>query len=285
MSAWSQTFTFLDGEWLEGNRPIVGARTHGFWLASSVFDGARAFEGVTPDLDKHCARLNRSAKTMCLKPTMSVEAMLDLAREGVKKFRPGAELYIRPMYWPEQSSATSAVAPDPDSTRFCLSIYEAPLPPPTGASITRSSYAKPLAVTMPIDAKAGCLYPNNARALIEARARGFDNCLMCDMLGNVAELATANVFLAKDGAVFTPSPNGTFLDGITRQRVIKLLQGAGVMVVEKTLTYADFEAADELFATGNFSKLAPITRIDGRSLDVGPLYQKARALYWDFAHA
>ena len=172
--------------------------------ASSVFDGARAFEGVTPDLDKHCARLNRSAQSMGLKPTMSVEAMLDLAKDGMKKFAPGAELYIRPMYWPERGSATSSVAPDPDSTRFCLCIYEAPLPAPTGVSITRSPFAKPLAVTMPIDAKAGCLYPNNGRALIEARARGFDNCLMCDMLGNVAELATANVFMARDGVVMTP---------------------------------------------------------------------------------
>ncbi len=113
MPAWSQTFTFLDGEWLEGNRPFIGARTHAFWLGSSVFDGARAFDGVTPDLDKHCARLNRSAKTMCLKPTMNVEAMVELAREGMKKFAPRAELYIRPMYWPEHSGAT-AVPPDPE---------------------------------------------------------------------------------------------------------------------------------------------------------------------------
>ena len=120
------------GEWLEGNAPIVGARTHAFWLGSSVFDGARAFEGVTPDLDKHCARLNRSAKAMCLKPTMSVEAMLELAREGMKKFKPGAELYIRPMYWAEHGSLMSSVPPDPDSTRFCLCLYEAPLPQPTG---------------------------------------------------------------------------------------------------------------------------------------------------------
>ena len=114
MPAWSQTFTFLDGQWLEGNHPIVGARTHAFWLGTSVFDGARAFEGVTPDLDKHCARLNRSAKAMCLKPTMSVEAMLDLTREGRKKFKPDAELYIRPMYWAEHGSLMSAVPPDPD---------------------------------------------------------------------------------------------------------------------------------------------------------------------------
>ena len=165
-----------------------------------MFDGARAFEGVTPDLDRHCARLNRSAKTMWLKPVMSEEAMVELAKEGVKKFAPGAELYIRPMYWAERGGAT-AVQPDPESTRFCLCIYEAPLPQPTGISITRSPYVKPLGVTMPIDAKAGCLYPNNARALLEAQSRGFDNCLLCDMLGNVAELATANVFMAKDGVV------------------------------------------------------------------------------------
>jgi branched-chain amino acid aminotransferase len=138
---------------------------------------------------------------------------------------------------------------------------------------------------MPVDAKAGCLYPNNSRALFEAQARGFDNAIVCDMLGNVAELATSNVFMAKDGTVFTPIPNGTFLAGITRQRVIGLLRGAGVNVVEKALTYADFETADEIFATGNYSKVVPATRIGARSLPFGPVYTKARELYWAFAHS
>jgi branched-chain amino acid aminotransferase len=284
MPAWSQTFTFLDGEWIDGNRPFIGARTHAFWLGSSVFDGARAFEGVTPDLDKHCARLNRSAKALCLKPTMSVEAMVELVRDGVKKFRPGAELYIRPMYWAEQSGATS-VDPDPDSTRFCLCLYEAPMPQPTGVSITRSPFAKPLAVTMPIDAKAGCLYPNNARALIEARSRGFDNCLLNDMLGNVAELATANVFMAKDGVAMTPMANGTFLNGVTRQRVLQLLRADGKDVREATLAFADFDEADEIFVVGNFGKVTPVRRIDGRDLQPGPFFRRARKLYWEFAHA
>jgi len=284
MPTWSQTFTFLDGEWIEGNRPFIGARTHAFWLGSSVFDGARAFEGVTPDLDKHCARLNRSARALCLKPTMSVDAIVELAREGVKKFAPGAELYIRPMYWPEQSGAT-AVPPDPDSTRFCLCIYEAPLPAPTGISITRSGFAKPLAITMPIDAKAGCLYPNNARALIEARSRGFDNCLLNDMLGNVAELATANIFMAKDGVVMTPMANGTFLNGVTRQRVLQLLSADGKDAREATLGFADFDEADEIFVVGNYGKVTPVRRIDGRDLQPGPFFRRARKLYWEFAHA
>ena len=284
MPEWSQTFTFLDGEWFEGNKPIVGPRTHAFWLGSSVFDGARAFEGVTPDLDKHCARVNRSAKTMWLKPLMSEEAIAELAREGIKKFKPGAHLYIRPMYWAEHNGPGS-VPPDPESTRFCLSIYEAPLPDMTGISITRSAFAKPLAMTMPIDAKAGCLYPNNARALMEARTRGFDNCLLSDMLGNVAELATANVFLARDGVVMTPAANGSFLNGVTRQRVLALLRADGADVREATLSFADFDAADEIFVVGNYGKVTPVRRIETRDLQPGPAFRRARELYWDFAHS
>ena len=283
--SWSETHTFLDGEWFEGNRPILGPRTHAFWLGSSVFDGARAFEGVTPDLEAHCARLNRSAQAMWLKPIRTVEEMVALAKEGVKKFAPGAALYIRPMYWAE-TSGVGAVAQDPESTRFLLTIYETPLPDPAkGISITRSGLQKPLPTMAPTQAKAACLYPNNARALLEARARGFDNCLLFDGLGNVAELATANVFLAKNGVVRTPAANGSFLNGVTRQRVIKLLRGEGVAVEEATLAYADFEQADEIFVAGNFGKVTPVARIDGRALPLGPMFAKARKLYWDFAHA
>ena len=284
MSEWSETHTYLDGEWVEGNPAILGPRDHAFWLGSSVFDGARAFEGVTPDLDLHCARLNRSAKSMWLKPTMSVETMLGLVADGLKRFKPNMELYIRPMYWAERNGVGS-VPPDPDSTRFLLTIYEAPLTKPTGVSITRSQFVKPLPMTIPTDAKAGCLYPNNARALLEARSRGYDNCLLFDMLGNVAELATANVFLARGGEIFTPMANGSFLNGVTRQRVIKLLNHDGKPVREATLSYADFETADEIFVVGNFGKVTPVNRIDERPLQPGPAFRRARALYWDYAHS
>jgi branched-chain amino acid aminotransferase len=177
------------------------------------------------------------------------------------------------------------ISPDPDSTQWCLTIYDAPMRPAEGFSITLSPYRKPTTETMPVDAKAGCLYPNNARALVEANARGFASCVMRDTLGNVAELATANLFMAKDGVVFTPAPNGTFLNGITRQRVIKLLRDAGTEVVECTLTYEDLENADEIFSSGNYSKVMPVNRIDVRSLQPGPLYRKARDLYWAYAHA
>jgi branched-chain amino acid aminotransferase len=271
-------------DWHEGNIGIYGPRTHAAWLGSSVFDGARAFEGVTPDLDLHCERVNNSAPKLALKALVSRETWMGLVADGMQRFGKDTPLYIRPMYWAEHGGPFAGVAADPESTKWCLCLYETPMPGESGMKITLSPFRRPTIECMPVDAKAGCLYPNNGRALSEAYTRGFDNCLMCDMLGNVAELASANVFFAKDNIVHTPAANGTFLAGITRQRTIKLLRDAGVTVIEGTLRYADFENADEIFSTGNYSKVVPVVRIGERSLQPGPFYRKARALYWDYAH-
>jgi branched-chain amino acid aminotransferase len=166
-----------------------------------------------------------------------------------------------------------------------MCLYEAPLLEPAGFSITLSPFRRPTIECMPVDAKAGCLYPNNARAITEANARGFDNCLVRDMLGNVAELGSSNAFFAKDGVICTPAANGTFLAGITRQRTIKLMRERGVTVLEGTFRYNDFENADEIFSAGNYSKITPVTRIGERSLQPGPFYRQARELYWGFAHS
>jgi branched-chain amino acid aminotransferase len=281
---WSKTWTFFEGDWHEGNIGIMGPRTHAAWLCSVVFDGARAFEGVAPDIDLHCARVNDSARKLFLKPVVATETWIKLAREGIAKFEKDAALYIRPMYWAEKEGPW-VQAHDPESTQWCLSVYEAAMRTPKGFSITLSPFRRPTLETMPVDAKAGCLYPNNSRSLFEAQARGFDNAIVCDMLGNVAELATSNIFMGKDGVVFTPIANGTFLAGITRRRVIGLLRQNGVTVIEESLTYHDFESADEIFATGNYSKVVPATRIGNRTIPFGPLYTKARELYWAFAHS
>ena len=112
---WSKTWTFYEGDWHEGNLPIMGVRDHATWLGSSVFDGARTFEGVSPDLDLHCERVNASAETMHLKPVVSTENVMELVHDGIKRFDKQAALYIRPMYWAE-CSGTLLVAPDPKST-------------------------------------------------------------------------------------------------------------------------------------------------------------------------
>ena len=93
----SETLTFFEGEWHAGNVPIMGPRTHGAWLASTVFDGARAFEGVAPDLDRHCERVNQSAVNFKLKPVVDTQTWIGLAHEGIARVAANAELYIRPM--------------------------------------------------------------------------------------------------------------------------------------------------------------------------------------------
>ncbi|MHC1549726.1 branched-chain amino acid aminotransferase [Phyllobacterium sp. K27] len=283
-AAQSTTWTYVDGDWYEGNVPLIGPRTHAMWLASTVFDGARWFEGVAPDLDLHCARVNTSAIAMGLKPTMSADEIVGLTHDGLKKFDGNTAVYIRPMYWGEHGGYMGVPA-DPESTRFCLSIYEAPMLEPSGFSLSVSPFRRPTFETMPTNAKAGCLYPNNGRAILEARSRGFENALVLDMLGNVAETASSNIFMVKDGHIFTPAPNGTFLSGITRSRIIDVLADYGFRTTQTTLSVQDFLEADEIFSTGNHSKVVPVIKIEDRELQVGPIARKARELYWEFAHA
>lgn len=279
MKAW----TYLDGEWIEGNPPIMGPLSHGAWLASTVFDGARAFEGVTPDISLHCERVIESAHVMGLLPKIAAGKIEELVVDGLSRFDRDACLYIRPMFWAEEGGA-AFVPPNPDSTRFCLCMHESPMPDASGFSVTLSSFRRPTIEQAPVNAKCACLYPNSARALREAADKGFQNALVLDALGNVAELATANIMLAKDGVAHTPAPNGTFLNGITRQRVIKLLRDAGIDVHERSLSYQDFLDADEIFSTGNYGKVMPVTQFENRHLQPGPVYGKARELYWDWAH-
>jgi branched-chain amino acid aminotransferase len=279
-----ETIHYIDDSWVGGEPLLLGPLTHATWMASVVFDGARAFEGVAPDLDRHCQRLIASAHSFGLKPQYSAEEVEALAREGIAKFPTGAALYIRPMYFAEKG-AQYFVAPDPDSTRFCLSIFEREMPEPGNMSVCLSSFRRPAPDMAPTDAKASCLYPNSARALIEATGRGFDNAVVLDPDNNVAELATANIWIGKDGVAHTPAPNGTFLNGVTRQRVAALFRAAGIEVEERTITWEEVMAADEVFTTGNLSKVMPITRVEDRELQPGPLFRRARELYWEFAHS
>lgn len=282
--AMTRTLTFVDGAWVEGNPGLIGPRSHAMWLGSSVFDGARWFEGLAPDLERHCERVNRSAVALGLAASVPAAEIVRLTHEGLARFDGRTAVYIRPMYWAEEGGYMGVPA-DPASTRFCLCLYEAPMIAMSGFSLTLSPFRRPTPETMPTLAKAGCLYPNNARAILEARGRGFDNALVRDVIGNVAETGTSNIFLVKDGVVRTPAPNGSFLDGITRQRVIGLLREDGLTVEERSLDVAAFAAADEIFSTGNHSKIVPVTRFEERALPVGPVCERARELYWAFAGA
>ncbi len=211
----------------------------------------------------------------------SVSAQNPLPAVGHTQAEPrNAELFIRPMYFARRGFVT----PEADSAEFVLVVYEEPLPGFKGFSVCRSSYRRPQPDMAPTDAKASCLYPNVGRMLREASGKGFDNAVVLDAEGNVAEFATANLWFAKDGVAHTPVTNGCFLNGITRQRVIGLLRGAGVEVRERVITFDEVMQADEVFNSGNYGKLMPVTRIEDRDLQPGPIFNKAKDLYFEFAN-
>jgi branched-chain amino acid aminotransferase len=281
MAFGGQIRTFFDGRWHDGNVPIMRAADHGTWQGTLVFDGARLFDGVTPDLDRHCARIVRSAEGMGMTPTHTGEEIMQIALDGLRAYAPGTAVYIRPMMW--STEGLWYVSPDPASTAFALCLEDIPMPAPGEFSLTVSPFLRPHRLAALTETKSGGLYANNGRMMREARQRGFDNALSLDHEGNVAETASTNVFLVRDGEVLTPAPNGMFLNGITRQRVIALLHADGVRVQETRLGVADFAAADEIFLTGNASKVVPVTRFEDRALAFGPVTRRARDLYWDFA--
>jgi branched-chain amino acid aminotransferase len=270
-----------DGKWFENEQPkLLGPMDHAMWMASVAFDGARAFDGLAPDLDLHCARLIDSTRKMLLEPTLSAGEIEDLCRTAIRRL-PSEALYVRPMYY----ATRGFVTPEAESTTFALAVYGAPLPEPRGMGVCFSSYRRPARDAAPTDAKASCLYPNMQRALAEAAGRGFDNAITFDANANVAELATANLWIAKNGVAMTPVCNGTFLNGITRQRVLQLLRDAGTEAIETILTRQDVLDADEVFSSGNFGKVLPITRVEDRDYQPGHVYQKARDLYFKFARS
>ena len=275
--------TYFNGTWHEGDVPIMKAADHGAWLGSGVFDGARYVNGLSPDLDKHCERVNRSAEALMITPTCTVEQMLEIISEGLAQYSDDSAVYIRPMYWGINGDAT-AIVPDDDTTGFAICLEEIPMAPPEASvTLTKTRFRRPVLEDAVVNAKAGCLYPNNARMLVEARKKGFANALVTDAMGNVAETATANVFMVRDGEVFTPVPNGTFLSGITRARHIENLRADGTQVHETVLTFADFEEADEVFMSGNMNKVTPVTAFDDTQYQAGPVTRRVREMYWDWA--
>lgn len=275
--------TFWEGRWHDLDVAVMKASDHGIWQGSSVFDGARRFDGLVPDLDLHCARVNRSAEALMITPTCATLDMIAIIREGLADFVPDQAVYIRPMYWALHGSDLG-VSPEPGATGFAIALEECAMPNPTFATtLTRTRYRRPVLEDNVCNAKAGCLYPNNARMLAEAKAKGFGNALVADALGNLAESATANVFLVRDGVVFTPIANGTFLAGITRARHIANLRADGVEVVETVLTFDDALRADEIFLSGNFAKVTAVAEFDGVLYPERPMTERARALYLDWA--
>ncbi len=265
-------------QWSKQDSPTTGITDHCTWMASSVFDGARSVRGYLPDLAAHCQRAIRSAKVMGMEPKHTDQAILHLIKQGLDQLSHHTDYYIKILFF----CPGGFLQPDPASTTLAIHIFEAPIPEDSGFSATMSPFQRPDALQAPTEAKASCLYPNSQRALREANARGFSNAIMSDSQGNIAEFTTSNLWIVKNGIALTPVPNGTFLNGITRQRLIKLFKQEGIAVEERTLNKDDVLNADEIFSTGNLGKVLHCNRIEARSLERGPITARARELYHTF---
>ena len=278
--------TFFDGKWHDGDIPVMNAADHGAWLGTTVFDGARFVDGIAPDLHAHCERVNHSARALMINPTVTAERMVEIILEGLARYPSATPVYIRPMYWAIEGGMLGVLPKEDGATGFCVCLEQVPMAPPEATTtLTTTRFRRPTLDCAVVNAKAGCLYPNNARMLAEARAKGFGNALVADAMGNVAETATANVFMVRDGEVFTPIPNGTFLAGITRARHIANMRADGMTVHESVLSFDDFRAADEVFLSGNLMKVTPVSAFDETHYQVGPVTRRVRELYWDWAHS
>lgn len=276
--------TWFEGRWHSGDARVLRGSDHGVWMGTLVFDGARMFEDCVPDLDLHCARIVRSAEAMGMIAPMEGPQIAALIRERLSYYR-GRAVYIRPMMWSCEGNP-GLIALRPESTALAIAIEDTDMPDPDAPyALTHSPYCRPRRDMAVCDAKAACLYANNGRIHTDALRRGFDNALSLDADGLIAETASSNVFFVEDGHVRTPKPNGMFLAGLTRARIIALLRADGVEVEECPLTYADVANCDEIFLTANAAKVISVTRYLERDLPSNAMAKRARRLYWDYARS
>ncbi|WP_335340300.1 branched-chain amino acid aminotransferase [Collimonas fungivorans] len=216
---------WFNGKWSTGEH-LIGPTDHSFRVGSSVFDGARAIRGHLPDLRPHCERVIRSAVSLGMAPKLDAQDIEQLVHQGLSLLPQGTDHYIKMLFF----CPGGFLLPDADTTSFALHIFDAPLPEDLGFSATFSNFRRPAASMVPTEAKASCLYPNTQRVIRDANARGFNTAVVLDPDGNVAKSATANLWIVKDGVAFTPETNGTFFNGIARQRIFELLVQTDVAV-------------------------------------------------------
>jgi len=220
--------------------------------------------------------------SMGMEPPVSADQIEALSREGIEAYGPETALYIRPMMW-SLEGGDGMIPVDPSATGFALCIEDLAMPAFGDYALGVSSFRRPRQDMAVNEAKAACLYPNNARIMRQAQSEGFNNALSLDVDDLVAETASSNAFMVRDGVVFTPKPNGTFLAGITRMRSIELMRANGIEVQEVPLTLSDFDKADEIFLTGNAAKITKVTRYLDRQMPSVARATQLREIYYDYA--
>lgn len=253
---------WFNGEFIPWRDAKLHVLSHGLHYASAVFEGARAYGGVIFERDAHHERLRRSAQMLGFDIPWSVADMNAVAEELLTR----AQLdnaYLRPIAW--RGSEMMAVSAQRNTIHLVMAAwawpsYFSPEARMKGLRLDWADWRRPDPRTAPTSSKAAGLYMICTLSKHAAEARGYDDALMLDYRGQVAESTGANIFLVQDGVLHTPIAD-CFLDGITRQTVIALARAKGYEVVERAIWPGDFARTQEVFLTGTAVEVTPVAEI------------------------
>ena len=244
--------------------------SHGLHYASCVFEGERVYNGEVFKLREHTQRLIQSGKELGFDIPYSLEELEQATRDTVAA-QGYPDAYVRPVAW--RGSEMMGVSAQETSINVAIAVWEWPsyFSPEArmhGIRLKTSKWRRPDPQTAPVHAKAAGLYMICTLSKHEAEADGWDDALMLDWRGQVAESTGANIFLVQDGKIHTPTPD-CFLDGITRRTVIELASAHDIDVVERVIMPEEFEKTDEVFVTGTAAEVTPVGQVDDYKFQVG----------------
>lgn len=277
---------WLDGRLVPWREANVHVLSHALHYASSVFEGERAYSGVVFKLREHSERLKRSAARLGFEIPWTVE-QIDEACRAVVAANGLDSAYLRPIAW-RGSDEMGVSASRADNVRLAVTAwhwgaYFGDESAARGIRLELARWRRPAPDTAPTDAKASGLYMIATLAKNEAEAKGYDDALMLDWRGQVAESTGANVFFVKDGALHTP-PAECFLNGITRLTIIDLARERGLAVHERAILPEELAGMDEMFLTGSAVEVMPVVEAGSWRFELGPVGRRLRADYLDLVN-
>ncbi|HEX5183796.1 MAG TPA: branched-chain amino acid aminotransferase [Allosphingosinicella sp.] len=278
-------FIWLDGKLVPWREANVHVLTHALHYASSVFEGQRAYGGEVFRLTDHSQRLKRSGELLGFDIPFSVEE-IDQACRDVLKANELQDAYMRPLAW--RGSEQMGVSAQKSKIHLAIACWywgayfgeEALM---KGLRLDISPWRRPAPYTAPTESKASGLYMICTMARHQAQAKGYDDALMFDWRGQVAEGTGANVFFVRDGTLHTPTPD-CFLNGITRQTVIELAGKRGIEVQERTIWPEELESFEQMFLTGSAAEVTPVAEAGPWRFEVGEMTRMLRKDYIDLVN-
>jgi len=272
---------WLDGKLVPWREANVHVLTHAMHYASSVFEGVRAYDGNIFELSWHSQRLRDSASMLGFELPWSVEqinaaCIETLAANNLK------DAYVRPVAW--RGSEQMGVSAQKTKAHMAIAVWywgQYLDPGAGGLRLDIAPWRRPAPHTAPVQAKAAGLYMIATMSKHHAENRGFQDALMFDYKGRVAEATGANAFFIKNGVLHTPTPE-CFLNGITRQTVIKLARQRGIEVVEREIWPEELEGFEQFFLTGSAAEIVPVGSAGPWNFAVGDLTRQLQKDYSDF---